>query len=246
MQRYFINKEQIQGNIAKITGNDFHHIRNVMRMKTGTQIEICADEVVYQAEIISFREGEVLLNLVEEIKENTELKRRVTIAFGLTRKEKQEEVLRRITELGADGFLTVTLERSLIKIKKDLPLERWERIVKEASEQSRRNRLLKVYGNYSFKEFLEFSKNFDHCLFAYEEVRNEKKQNFKEILKSIFGKRILVLVGPEGGISPFEAKTLVENGFQEIGLGSRILRCETAPLYIMSAIAYETEFENES
>ena len=70
MQRYFINKEQIQGNIAKITGNDFHHMRNVMRMKTGTQIEICAEEVVYQAELFLL-EGEITLKFSKRLRENT-------------------------------------------------------------------------------------------------------------------------------------------------------------------------------
>ena len=52
---------------------------------------------------------------------------------------------------------------------------------------------------------------------------------------------MIILVGPEGGISDNEVKILNNNGFQSIGLGPRILRTETAPLYIMSAISYELE-----
>ena len=80
----------------------------------------------------------------------------VVIAQGLVRREKTEEVLRRITELGAYGYVQVAMERSVVKVKetKDSKLDRMKSIVKEACEQSHRNRLMKVYDVHSFKEFI--------------------------------------------------------------------------------------------
>jgi len=249
MQRYFIKNEQISNNTIIIIGNDYHHIKNVMRMKEKSKIYVCDEnQKVYLCEIFSILDDSVLLNIIEEINEEVELAVNVTIAFGLTKRDKQEEVLRRITELGASGFFSVTMERSVVKVKENKAsskLERMKTIVKEASEQSHRSKLLVVEDVHSFKEFINKSDSYDLKLYAYEEVR-QNNFSFKDIIRSFKGKSIIILVGPEGGISEKEVKILVENDFKAIGLGPRILRCETAPLYVMSAISYELELKNES
>ncbi|NLD26495.1 MAG: 16S rRNA (uracil(1498)-N(3))-methyltransferase, partial [Acholeplasmataceae bacterium] len=174
MQRYFIRNEQINMDQAYIDGSDYHHIRNVMRMKTGEKIYICDEEEnAYLAEITAFGDTRVFLKVLEKIRYQAELDVRVTIALGLTKKEKQEEVLRRITELGASGYLTVVMERSVFRIKDEFPPERWGRIVKEAAEQSHRHRLLTLFGNLSFSKFLEHAKDYDLRLFAYEERKGD-------------------------------------------------------------------------
>ena len=78
-------------------------------------------------------------------------------------------------------------------------------------------------------------------LFAYEEAGRNNVHNLKEMILKSKNKKIVVLVGPEGGISDKEVKLLEDNGFISVGLGPRILRTETAPLYVMSAISYELE-----
>jgi 16S rRNA (uracil1498-N3)-methyltransferase len=249
MQRYFIRNNQISNNTIIILDNDVHHIKNVMRMKEGSQVYVCdEDEHVYLCEIIKILEKEVILNIINKIEKKVEMDVLVTIAFGLTKREKQEEVLRRITELGASGFVNVEMERSVVKVKevKNSKLERMNLIVKEASEQSHRSKLMKVFDVKSFKDFLEFSKEYDLKLYAYEEAGRSNNYSFKNILKDFKGKSLIVLVGPEGGISQKEVELLEKNNFQAIGLGPRILRCETAPLYVMSAISYELELGNES
>jgi 16S rRNA (uracil1498-N3)-methyltransferase len=246
MQRYFIKNAQINHNQAFIEGSDYHHIRNVMRMKTGDKLYICDEsENAYLSEIKDFGQDRVLLTILEKLDQSPELAVRVTIALGLTKKDKQEEVLRRITELGASGYLSVAMERSVLQIKDELPPERWRKIVKEAAEQSQRHRLLTIYGNISFQKFLEHAKEYDLRLFAYEEAGRKGDNSLKKILRHFSGKSILILVGPEGGISPKEVKLLEENNFLAVGLGPRILRCETAPLYLMSAVSYELELRNE-
>ncbi|MGB7530970.1 MAG: 16S rRNA (uracil(1498)-N(3))-methyltransferase [Bacilli bacterium] len=248
MQRYFLKNEAIKGKKALIRGGDHHHIRNVMRMRSGDKVSLCdEDGNAFLAEIAEIRTEETLLNILEKIESESELGAAVTIAMGLVRREKQEEVLRRITELGAAGFLTVSMERSVVKAReKSAHLERQKRIAKEAAEQSQRRRIPNVYGNLSFEEFLDFSDQFEIRIFAYEERAHEKDAAFKRLIRASLGKEVLVLVGPEGGISPGEADALKERGFVSVGLGPRILRVETAPLYIMSAFGYELELEDES
>jgi len=246
MQRYFINNENIniESNIAYITGSDFHHIKNVMRMHKGDKVYIVdEDKNAFVGEINDFYDSQVSCSLIEKVERKAELDTDVVIAQGLVRREKTEEVLRRITELGAYGYVQVAMERSVVKVKetKDSKLDRMKSIVKEACEQSHRNRLMKVYDIHSFKEFINEFKDYDVKLFAYEEAGRNNVHNLKEMILKSKNKKIVVLVGPEGGISDKEVKLLEENGFISVGLGPRILRTETAPLYVMSAISYELE-----
>lgn len=246
MQRYFVQNSQIQNQTIMIIGNDYHHIRNVMRMKPETKVYVCdEDGHTYLASVTRFTESAVNLRIIDAINHNPELKCRVTMAMGLTRQDKQEEVLRRITELGAAGFIPVAMERSLIQVKDpEAKLPRMEMIVKEAAEQSHRSRLLTVHPVTSFSEFLAFSERFAIRLFAYEEAGRMQNVDFPKVLKEKAKQQdvsVVIMTGPEGGISPKEAEILKQHQFLEIGLGPRILRCETAPLYIMSAISYELE-----
>lgn len=251
MQRYFVDKENvdIKRKIIYII-EDYHHIKNVMRMKLNDKIYVCDnDNNVYLCVISSFNDDNVECEIIETILKKVELEVDVTIAQGLVRREKTEEVLRRITELGASGYMSVIMDRSIVKIKdsKNSKIDRYKTIVKEASEQSHRSKLMKVYETLNIRDFINFSKNYDLCLFAYEESGRKSNYDLKRYLCNFDKKSILVLVGPEGGFSENEVKVLLENNFKAIGLGPRILRTETAPLYIMSAISYEMELEvNES
>lgn len=250
MQRYFVNNLNINKELGfvKITDQDFHHIKNVMRMKENDKIEVVSENgKVFLCEIFEFSDEYVQANIIEELKADVELNVFVTIALGMVRREKTEEVLRRVAELGASGFVSVKLSRSLIKPKNDeKKLIRMRTIAKEASEQSHRNKIMEVYPNLSFKNLLNFSKGYDLCLVAYEEAGRQNNFNLKGIIKNFKEKTILVLVGPEGGFTEQEIDILKNNKFKLIGLGPRILRVETAPLYIMAAISYEMELNNES
>lgn len=246
MQRYFTNNNNIDlsNNMCFITGSDFHHIKNVMRMKVSDKIYVVdEDENAYLTEIINFDLDRVVCSIIKKLEQKVELDSFVVIAQGLVRREKTEEVLRRITELGASGYVQVAMERSIVKVKetKDSKTERMKTIVKEASEQCHRNKLMEVYSVHSFKEFIKKFNDFEVKLFAYEEAGRNNIFNLKQKVKEGKGKRIVVLVGPEGGISESEVKLLETNGFVSVGLGPRILRTETAPLYVMSAISYELE-----
>lgn len=242
MQRYFINKTQVSDNQIEITGSDFHHIKNVMRMKEGNQILVCDELNTYLCSINYFDNNSVFCRILEIKNENVEMPVDVTIAQGLVRREKSEEVLRRIVEIGAYGYVSVAMERSIIKLKPDKDKsDRCRSIIKEACEQSHRSRLMNYYGVINFKEFLRFASSYDLCLFAYEESGKANDLGLAANLRKFAGKSILVLVGPEGGFSTKEVELLLKNNFKAVGLGPRILRTETAPLYIMSAISYEYE-----
>ena len=247
MQRYFVNNSQITDSIVSITGGDFHHIKNVMRMKYGEKVYVVnEDKEVYLCALDLLTQDTARFNILEKLDYNVELPINVTMCYGLVRREKTEEVVKHITELGCSGFIQVEMARSVVRLKENAnnKTERLRLISKEASEQCHRNKLMKVYDPIKFKQIFDFSKDYDLCLYAYEESGRENNFTFKKYLKDGY-KNILILVGPEGGFDLNEVEKLNQAGFKAIGLGPRILRSETAPLYIMSAISYEMEIKYE-
>ncbi len=242
MQRYFVKSEQINPPFIFINNEDAFHIGTVMRMKLDDKVYVCDEVNTYIAKIVEISKTQVKLEIIEIYFESKELPVEVTIAQGLVRREKMEEVIDYITELGASKYLPVNMERSIIKINAEQfskKKERLNHIAKEASEQSHRSKKLIVEELISFNSLLELRNSYDLCLYAYEASSSD--DSFKKILREQKAKKILVLVGPEGGISDKEVELLKNNNFLPISLGPRILRTQVAPLYVMAAISYELE-----
>jgi len=248
MQSYFIlNQEDWFDNQVTISGDDVHHISRVMRSKPGDHI-ICNDNNGKAAvcSILEITDNQVLVAVEEWLEQEVELPVEVTIAQGLPKGDKFDLILQKGTELGAFSFIPYQAERSIVvwndkkMVKKQ---QRFEKIVKEASEQSHRRRIPAIQAPVDLKELLEIGKEYDYKLFAYEEeAKKTSFQSFSDVLKQINkGMRLLICIGPEGGFSEKEVEILKENDFKAVRFGPRILRTETAALYALASISYQFE-----
>jgi 16S rRNA (uracil1498-N3)-methyltransferase len=117
-------------------------------------------------------------------------------------------------------------------------LERWNMIAKEACEQSKRNKLVKVLEPVKLKELLNYKSELN--LIAYEDLNCVGSSHFYSLIEKN-PKSITIVVGPEGGFDSSEVAFLNENDFISVSLGKRILRSETAPLYMLSVIGFMNE-----
>ncbi|MCM3122466.1 16S rRNA (uracil(1498)-N(3))-methyltransferase [Mesobacillus sp. AQ2] len=246
MQRYFIDDLESQEQF-RIIGDDFHHIVRVMRMKTGDEI-ICVSpngkSAVCQIEEIT--DEMVVANVVKWEEGTRELPVHVVIASGLPKGDKLELIIQKGTELGAYEFVPFTASRSIVKWdskKAGKKVERWQKIAKEAAEQSHRNIVPSVKEPVSLKQLVKLADDYTYKLIAYEE---EAKAGEASVLSATLAKMekdqsLLIVFGPEGGLTAEEVTLLTENGFLACGLGPRILRTETAPLYALSAVSYHFE-----
>jgi 16S rRNA (uracil1498-N3)-methyltransferase len=246
LQRYFV-KKSANNHRFFIEGEDFHHIVKVMRMKLADHI-ICVDPQGKPAicEIAEITDEYVAAEVVEWKEETSELPIRITIASGLPKGDKLEWVIQKGTELGAYEFVPFTAARSIVKWdekKAAKKVERWQKIAKEAAEQSHRAFCPEVVSSMDFNQLLRKSNDYNYKLAAYEEEsRNGESSIFAATLKKIKkGESLLLLFGPEGGLSSEEITRLKKEGFNLCGLGPRILRTETAPLYTLAAISYHFE-----
>lgn len=242
MQRYLVNIKPLSiKQVITLVDNDAYHISKVMRMNVGDHLLIANNEDSFLGVISMMDASGVQVELLEHLKENPELPMEVTIAHGLVAREKKEEVIQKITQLGASSYLPVEMKRSVVKVvkeKEERQLERLQKIAKEASEQSHRIKQLTVSKTISFNELLKLASHYDACLYASTSEEASSK-TLKQVLRDSSIQKMIILIGPEGGIDDEEMKRL-ENWIP-VSLGPRILRTEVAPLYVLSAISYEKE-----
>ena len=232
MQRYFAVDKDLN-----ISDKDKHHIINVMRMKLNDKIEIVYDEKVYMCEINDISKKDVSYSVKDIIDINNELPVKVTIAVSLVNEKKLDFILQKCTELGVYDFILVNSDRSKIKIdgKEKKKIERWNTITKEAAEQSHRNIKPIVRDIMSINDVLKL--DYDLKLTC---STKENEKTIKNVLQNSTNcDRIIIVVGPEGGLTISEEEKLEKNGFIPVTLGNFILRTETVPMYIMSLINYE-------
>ncbi len=246
MQRYFAQFTKNE-KYVRITGEDYHHIKNVMRMKINDQFYLSNGEQVFYVTITEFTSDTVIVELLYENIESSELKIFVAIAQGMPKSDKFDFIVQKSTELGASEIIPVLSERSLIKVdqkSEKKKTDRYQKIAESAAKQSQRLIIPKVRDFMTLKEVINYSKDFQYKCVAYEASGEKEQYNLHKVLNSIKeNEKLLVFIGPEGGISEKELSLLTVNGFQLISLGKRILRTETAPLFIMSAITYELELK---
>lgn len=245
MQQYFINGRAPQG-IFQIKDKDTaKHMFSVMRLQADEQIVLVFDDGIKRlARVVDSQSQSV--EIIEVLADNVELPVSVTIAMGFPKGDKLEFVAQKATELGMLALWAFPADWSVVKWdgkKLGKKAEKLEKIAQGAAEQSKRNRIPAVRLFEKKSDFLAQLAGFDQIILAYEEAAKEGEQaNLVKILSGLeAGQSVLVIVGPEGGVSPEEVAAFEGVGAVKTGLGPRILRAETAPLYALSAISYATE-----
>ena len=236
MQRYFaslLDKEHI-----RLESEDEHHLLHVMRMKKDDEIEVVASDKLFLCRIENT--NPLNIYIVHEIAIDVELNEDITLLFALTKGDRTDLVVQKATELGVKKIALIQSERTVVRYEeKDIAKKcaRYQKIMKEASEQSHRLVVPTLLGIYNLKK-LPKEVYSDLNYVAYEKDANDVEGSFKGLAK---GKSITILVGPEGGFSEEEINMLVKQGFIRTSLGKRILRAETAAIYALSVIGYLLE-----
>lgn len=248
MQRYFVAPEQLEGNLARLTGEDAHHLAKVMRAEPGEEIIVSngLDREVL-ARVSAIDKGLVEAQVVKELTMDREAGVEVWIAQSLPKGDKLEIVIQKCTELGADRFIPFLSKRTVVQYdekKEAKRLERWAKIAKEAAEQAHRNRVPAVDSPIGWKPLLALAKEADLALFCYElesglGLRGILAEQLAASSREGRRTRILVMVGPEGGFTEQEALEAEAAGCRSISLGKRILRTETAAMAALTCILYE-------
>ncbi len=247
MYHFFVEPSQIDviNKKATVTGSDFNHIKNVLRMKPGEELSLSngVDNREYRCAVLAYGDDCVDCELRFIKEDNVELTSKIYLFQGLPKSDKMETVIQKAVELGVYEIIPVAMSRSIVKLdakKAASRLARWQQISEAAAKQSKRGIIPKVCEVMTFKQAIEYANNLSVKLIPYEMA--DSMSFTKEIISNIkAGESIGFIIGPEGGIDEKELELALSAGFKQITLGKRILRTETAAMTVMSILMYHLE-----
>jgi 16S rRNA (uracil1498-N3)-methyltransferase len=231
-RRFFVG--EVRGGKAQVTGDEAFHLTRVLRVEVGQKYEISDNQSAYLAEIETARRDLVTFLVGDRLPESEPLLK-ATVYASLIRFERFELLLEKATELGVSKIVPVQAERSEKGLERAAVkrLARWRRVVREASEQSRRTHL----------PVLEEPVRFASIMAAREAHRFllDEDRSAMPILQALprkesRGDYAALLVGPEGGWSARERSGLVETGWQAVSLGPYVLKAETSVLAALAIL----------
>lgn len=248
MHRFFVEKDQIQGNRITITGSDVNHIRNVLRMKENEEILISdGDRTEYTCYIEELCADEVRAAVMYAQECGAELPSRIYLFQGLPKGDKMELIIQKAVELGVYEIIPVATKRCVVKLdakKEASKRKRWNLISESAAKQSKRMVIPQVTGVMSFSEALSCAEALDIRLIPYELAKGIGRT--REIIGTIVpGQSVGIFIGPEGGFAGEEVELALQAGAYPITLGRRILRTETAGFTVLSILMFALEQEEE-
>lgn len=241
MKKIFVPQEYIKEDIITIKGEDFHHIKNVLRKKIGDIIEVSDLGWQYKAEISSINPDSIKLKILEKsVLPSHEVKIRL---FQAIPKGKIEDILAKTTELGVWEFYPIITERTIVRIdKKEKKLEKWNKIIIENAKKVGIPTPMRLGNIINLSELDRFTFQDEPKILFWE---CEEENNLHCFLKKIDStKPINILIGPEGGFSIREIDFLQKSGWITISLGKRIYTVETATIVSIANILYELENKN--
>jgi 16S rRNA (uracil1498-N3)-methyltransferase len=250
MPRFFIREQGIEDGNITLVGEDAHHIARSLRMAVGDALTVCdmkADE--YECVIESFDDDKAVhLRVLSVRHSDTEPRCRITLFQALPKGDKLDTVIQKAVECGACEIVPFESERCVVRVKADAEARKTERrnkIAAEAAKQSGRGALPTVRETVSFAEMLSLASAAGVKLFCYEGDGTLPLGAAIEgaLVPDSSGRYpdVAVIVGSEGGFSPREVELARGAGLVPVGLGKRILRTETAPLFVLSCLVYLTE-----
>lgn len=244
MQHFFVTTDQVEQPYIYIEGSDVNHMKNVLRMKIGEQLSVSdGDNCSYRCQIESYQEARAILKIQEAKAVDTELVSKLYLFQGLPKGDKMELVVQKAVELGVYEVIPVTMKRCVVKLderKAQKKATRWNEVAKSAAKQAGRGIVPKVREVMDFAQALKAANDLDVVLLPYELA--EGMEHTRRVIGAVKpGQTVGIFIGPEGGFEKEEVLQIKGAGAQEITLGRRILRTETAGFAVLSILMYHLE-----
>ena len=231
MKRFYISQDEFNNKI--ITGDEFNHIKNVMRLKEGDEfIAFFGDDFDYECEIETIKKNCLEFKILNKIKNTKNPLIVLDIFQSLAKGEKMELITQKATEMGVSTIFPLYVKNCDVKPNSNKP-ERLRKIVVNACKQCGRSNIPTITDIITFNDSIKLLKKYDLVVFANETEKASRVYDLLEKHKS--AKKIAVIIGPEGGFTPEEINIFSTEAFS-VSLGSRILRTETAAIYLSSII----------
>jgi 16S rRNA (uracil1498-N3)-methyltransferase len=241
MRRFIIQSRSLSGDNPAITGDDAAHIRKVLRLKIGDEIELIdGTGLECDARIVRMATGKVEVSILRRRLPESPSALRLIIAQALLKDNKPDTIIRQITELGIHEWLPFAAHRSVpvlnaqrISSRKD----RWEKIAIEALKQCRRSKLLEISDLLTYDAMLTYGRNCDIKLIFWEDESPSRPFELPDA-NAASVQSVMAIIGPEGGFTPDEIAAARAQGYTTVSLGPRILKADTATLAVSTLLQY--------
>jgi RNA methyltransferase, RsmE family len=244
--RIFVTSDQINGNSVRITGSDALHLIRSLRIKIGETLIVCdmsRREYICEAENIS--SDTVIAKIIKSQISENEPPYRAAAYLALSKGERFELAIQKSVELGVSEIIPFESEHTIITASDALKkIARWQKIAAEAAMQCGRAIIPNIRDPINFKNVIEEVSRGSGLRFLCYEGDGTLPLS-KLLMGQTVPDRITFIIGPEGGFSTRETQITSAAKISLCGLGKRILRCETAPLYVLTALAYEFELKRQ-
>ena len=222
MQQYFYDVKLKQNDIIPLDKDTLYHIKKVLRKGNDYLFRIADNSrKIYKCKLVDDN-----AQVIEELDENNELDVNITAILALFKNDKYELCIQKLVELGVNRIVPFEAERSVVKGSSNKS-ERLCKIAREAAEQSHRNIIPEITDTIKLKDLDKYMSENNYIAYESENVLNSQFN---------VGSSLSYIIGPEGGFSDTEYEKIKELGFYSISLGKRILRAETAAIYMTSVI----------
>ncbi|MBT9439249.1 MAG: 16S rRNA (uracil(1498)-N(3))-methyltransferase [Desulfobacterales bacterium] len=241
MRRFFIEQTKITSTKIFITGSDAAHIKKVLRMKSGDRIGLFDGRgFEYEARIENLLAGSVEVSITKRFLSASESPVQIIVAQALLKDKKMDILARQLTEIGITKLIPFTSIRSVPRPDKKRLSERrkrWEKIAIEALKQCRRGHVTEIGETITFNDVIKIDDECDLKIVFWE---NESKP-ISDAVQQVHDRhyrKILAVLGPEGGFTEKEIEDARACGFVTASLGPRILRAETATVAACTILQY--------
>ena len=245
MQRFFVDRSQVEENRVWIAGGDVNLIRYVLRMKVGEEIQVSdGSNRVRLCRIVKMEADRIEAEILSVEESFAELPAQIYLFQGIPKKDKMEWIIQKAVELGVYAIVPMQTNRVVVKLdekKEQSRLKRWNSIAESAAKQSGRSIVPKVLPVMDLKEVCRYIKEFECKMIPYECEEKGVEQTRKLIEGIQKNSRVGVLIGPEGGFDKDEVEMALENGIEAVSLGRRILRTETAGMVVLGVMMFSLE-----
>lgn len=241
MHRFFVDRSQVEKEKIVILGGDVNHIRNVLRMKIGDQIQISdGSNQVWLCQIVQMENDKIETEILSVEESFAELPAKIYLFQGIPKGDKMEWIIQKAVELGVYAIVPMRTNRVVVKLDKEKEQSkrnRWNKIAESAAKQSGRTVIPEVLPIMGLEEVCYFVKEFECKMIPYECTNEKGVGRTRKLVEKIQPKdRVGVLIGPEGGFEKEEVEIALQNGIEAVSLGKRILRTETAGMIALGMI----------
>ncbi|MBN1326584.1 MAG: 16S rRNA (uracil(1498)-N(3))-methyltransferase [Candidatus Cloacimonetes bacterium] len=216
----------------KISGEEFHHIIHVFRKKTGDDIRLTNGKGILAEATITEQKRDYLIAGIDKLDCRKPSQPEMAVAFSLLKNKHDHLIIEKLTELGIRKFFPLLCERSIRKPSHE-PEDKLRKVAITAIKQCDNAFLPEIYQVMELPRFLEFIAESDFSLLA--GLESEAETPLLNLIRDNH-KPLCIIIGPEGGFSPFERELFIKKEILTFSLGNHVLRAETAAIAAVAQI----------